>query len=111
MFALVDGRKTPPAQVAEGQGDQEPASINMQWWITMNTSTVLLVLVEWHKLEQDAATACNLHTCCDRKFQKFAPFTKFTKIIGHKHFVIYDSIVVESLSNYSHTPKSISKAF
>ena len=32
-----------------------PALIGMQWGTTMNASTVL-VLVEWHKLEQDAAT-------------------------------------------------------
>ena len=51
--------KTPPVQVAEGQGDQAPASIGMQWGTTMNSSTVL-VLVEWHKLEQDAATALQL---------------------------------------------------
>ena len=59
VFALVDGRKTPPAQVAEGQGDRAPASIGMQWGTTMNASTVL-VLVEWHKLEQDAATGMQL---------------------------------------------------
>ena len=35
VFALVDGRKKQPAQVAEGQGD-------------------------WHKLEQDAATGMQL---------------------------------------------------
>ena len=51
--------KTPPAQVAEGQGDQAPASIGMQWGTTMNASTVL-VLVEQHKLEQDAATGMQL---------------------------------------------------
>ena len=43
-------------QVAEGEGDQAPAWIGMQWGTTMNASTVL-VLVKWHKLEQDAATA------------------------------------------------------
>ena len=42
-------------QVAEGEGDWAPASIGMQWGTTMNASTVL-VLVERHKLEQDAAT-------------------------------------------------------
>ena len=47
--------KTPPAQVAEDQGDQAPASIGMQWGTTMNASTVL-VLVEQRKLEQGAAT-------------------------------------------------------
>ena len=46
-------------QVAEGQGDRAPASIGMQWGTTMNASTVLM-LVEWHKLEQDAATALQL---------------------------------------------------
>ena len=51
--------KTPPAQVAEGQGDRAPASIGMQWGTSMNASTVL-VLVERHKLEQDAATALQL---------------------------------------------------
>ena len=51
--------KTPPAQVAEGQGDRAPASIGMQWGTTMNASTVL-VLVERHKLEQDAATGMQL---------------------------------------------------
>ena len=51
--------KTPPVQVAEGQGDRAPASIGMQWGTTMNASTVL-VLVERHKLEQDAATAMQL---------------------------------------------------
>ena len=59
VFALVEGRKKPPAQVAEGQGDREPASIGMQWGTTMTASTVV-VLVEWHKLEQDAATALQL---------------------------------------------------
>ena len=51
--------KTPPAQVAKGQGDQAPAPIGMQWGTTMNASTVL-VLVKWHKLEQDAVTALQL---------------------------------------------------
>ena len=41
VFALVEGRKKPPAQVAEGQGDRAPASIGMQWGTTMNASTVL----------------------------------------------------------------------
>ena len=59
VFALVDGRKTPPAQVAEGQGDRAPALISMQWETTVNTSTVL-VLVERHMLEQDAATGMQL---------------------------------------------------
>ena len=49
-------------QVAEGQGDRAPASIGMQWGTTMNASTVL-VLVEWPKLEQDAATALQLAQC------------------------------------------------
>ena len=53
--------KTPPAQVADGQGDQAPASIDMQWGTTINASTVL-VLVEQHKLEQDAATGMQLAT-------------------------------------------------
>ena len=51
--------KTPPAQVAEGQEDWAPALIGMQRGTTMNASTVL-VLVEWHKLEQDAATGMQL---------------------------------------------------
>ena len=59
MFALVEGRKITPAQVAEGQGDRAPVSIGMQWGTTMNASTVL-VLVEQHKLEQDAATGMQL---------------------------------------------------
>ena len=59
VFALVDGRKKPPAQVAEGQGDRAPVLIGMQWGTTMNASTVL-VLVEQHKLEQDAATGMQL---------------------------------------------------
>ena len=59
MFALVDGRKNPPAQVAEGQGDRAPVLIGMQWGTTMNASTVL-VLVEQDKLEQDAATGMQL---------------------------------------------------
>ena len=48
--------KTPSAQVADDQGDQAPESIDMQWGTTINASTVL-VLVEQHKLEQDAATS------------------------------------------------------
>ena len=59
MFALVEGRKKPAAQVAEGQGDRAPASIGMQWRTTMNESTVL-VLVERHNVEQDAATGMQL---------------------------------------------------
>ena len=59
VFALVEGRKKPPAQVAEGQGDRAPVLIGMQWGTTMNASTVL-VLVEQHKLEQDAATGMQL---------------------------------------------------
>ena len=59
VFALVEGRKKPPAQVAEGQGDRAPVLIGMQWETTMNASTVL-VLVEQHKLEQDAATGMQL---------------------------------------------------
>ena len=59
VFALVEGRKKPPAQVAEGQGDRAPASIGLQWETTMNASTVL-VLAERHKLEQDAATGMQL---------------------------------------------------
>ena len=59
MFALVEGSKILPAPVAEGQGDRAPASIGMQWGTTMNASTVL-VLVERHKLEQDAATGMQL---------------------------------------------------
>ena len=51
--------KTPPAHVAEGEGDRAPASIGMQWATTMNASTVL-VLVEQHKLELDAATGMQL---------------------------------------------------
>ena len=31
VFAPLAGRKTPPAQVAEGQGDQSPASISASW--------------------------------------------------------------------------------
>ena len=52
-------RRTPPAQVAEGQGDRAPASIGMQWGTTMNASTVL-VLVERHEMKQDAATGVQL---------------------------------------------------
>ena len=59
VFALVEGRKKPPAQVAEGQGDWAPVLIGMQWGTTMNASTVL-VPVEQHKLEQDAATGMQL---------------------------------------------------
>ena len=48
-----------PAQVAKGQGDQAPALISMQWETSINAS-IVLVLVERHKLEQDAATALQL---------------------------------------------------
>ena len=51
--------KSPPAQVAEGQGDLAPASIGMQWGTTMSAGT-MLVLVKRHKLEQDAATGMEL---------------------------------------------------
>ena len=78
VFALVEGRKKPPAQVAEGQGGRAPVSIGMQWGTTMYASTVL-VLVEaqvgagcsnryatctWAEHGSHIVPKCKLHTCC-----------------------------------------------
>ena len=45
VFALVEGRKKPPAQVAQGQGDRAPVLIGMQWGTTMNASTVYISVI------------------------------------------------------------------